>query len=299
MKLSFVIPTYNYARFLQRCLNSVIQQEADDYEIIIVDDGSTDETADIVLEIRHKNPGKEILYLYQQNAGPSVARNKGAAHATGEYLWFLDADDMLLAGSIRRMLTEIDKNPEAWFIFSGYRSVNDQGKKSDHHPTFIGKDRTENFRRYIQKKIEGIATGSAVIKKRAFESMGFPEDIHNNEDMVLYAHLFARYPAVSVPGIVLETYRHSGSLRNNLMRIEETGLKTVERLFDKTLLTPEQMSFRQMYLARRNLSIFRSYYRTGNQKKARAYYHRAIRECPRVIFEWSYLRKYIRCIGRK
>lgn len=299
MKLSFVIPTYNYARFLERCLNSVIHQQADDYEVIIVDDGSTDETADIVSEIRHKNPGKEILYLYQQNAGPSAARNKGAAHATAEYLWFLDADDALLAGSIRRMLTEIDKNPEAWFIFSGYRSVNDQGKKSDHHPTFIGKDRTENFRRYIHKKIEGIATGSAVIKKRAFESMGFPEDIHNNEDMVLYAHLFARYPAVSVPGIVLETYRHSGSLRNNLMRIEETGLKTVERLFDKSLLTPEQMSFRQMYLARRNLSIFRSYYRTGNQRKARDYYHRAIRECPRVIFEWSYLRKYIRCIGRE
>jgi hypothetical protein len=83
------------------------------------------------------------------------------------------------------------------------------------------------------------------------------------------------------------------------MRIEETGLKTVERLFDKSLLTPEQMSFRQMYLARRNLSIFRSYYRTGNQRKARDYYHRAIRECPRVIFEWSYLRKYIRCIGRE
>ncbi len=86
-----------------------------------------------------------------------------------------------------------------------------------------------------------------------------PDGIHNNEDMVLYAHLFARYLAVSVPGIVLETYRHSGSLRNNLMRIKETGLKTVERLFDKTLITPEQMSFRQVYLARLNLSIFRSY----------------------------------------
>ena len=120
MKLSFVIPTYNYARFLERCLNSVIQQEADDYEIIIVDDGSTDETADIVSNIRHKNHSREILYLYQQNAGPSVARNKGAAHATAEYLWFLDADDRLVEGSMRRMFSAIDKNPDACLLFSGY-----------------------------------------------------------------------------------------------------------------------------------------------------------------------------------
>lgn len=299
MKIAFVIPTYNYARFLERCLLSVIQQDADDYEVVIVDDGSTDETSEVVSKVRNQNPNKEILYLYQENAGPSAARNKGAADTRCEYIWFLDADDRLVGGSIRRMFSAIDKNPDACLLFSGYRSVNEQGKKVNHEPTPIGENRTENFRCYILKQIDGLATGSTVVKKSVFESIRFPEGVHNNEDMVFFSHLFARYPVVSFPGILLETYRHKDSLRSNMTRIEETGIKAVDRLFDIDLLTPEQMSLRSMYLTRRYLSIFRSYYRNGNHEEGIRYYHKAIRESPRSLLEWAYMRKYLRCIWKK
>ena len=299
MKIAFVIPTYNYARFLEQCLLSVIQQEADDYEVVIVDDGSTDETSEVVSNIRNKNPDKEIRYLYQENAGPSAARNKGAANTRCQYIWFLDADDRLVEGSVRRMLIAIDKNPDACLLFSGYRSVNEQGKEVNHQPTPIGKNRTENLRRYILKQIEGLATGSSVVKKSVFESIRFPEGVHINEDMVFFAHLFARYPAVSFPGILLETHRHKNSLRNNIRRIEETGIKTVDRLFDINLLTPDQMNLRRMYLTRRYLSIFRSYYRNGNTKEGIRYYHKAIKESPSLSLQWPYMRKYLRCIGKK
>ena len=93
--------------------------------------------------------------------------------------------------------------------------------------------------------------------------------------------------------------QYRDSLRKNITRIEETGIKAVDRLFDINLLTPEQMSLRSMYLTRHYLSIFRSYYRNGNHKEGVRYYHKAIKESPRSLLEWSYMRKYLRCIGKK
>jgi pentatricopeptide repeat protein len=299
MKVSFVIPTYNYANFLERCLLSVLQQDYHNYEVIIVDDGSTDGTSDVVSRIQWKYHSKAISYLYQDNAGPSVARNNGAAKAKGKYIWCLDADDTLIDGAIGRMVKATETHPKAWLLFSGYRSVNEDGKQANHEPTPLGEDQTENFRRYILKKIKGLTPGSALVREKAFETIGFPAGVHNNEDVVFYSHLFACYPAVSIPGIVLVTHRHKGSLRYNMLRIEETGLTSVDRLFDKDLLTPKQMSFRKLYLTRRYLSIFRSYYRNGDFEKARRYYKKAIQESPRFILNWSYLRKYLRSIGKK
>lgn len=294
MRFTFVIPVYNYAHFIGRCIESIIQQDESNYEIIIIDDGSTDDTADVVRKIQRKY-NQTIKYHYQDNAGPSVARNKGIEKSVGEYIWCLDPDDRLINGSIRYMIDGIEKNPDKWFIFSGYRSIRESGKTADQKPSPLSKNPTKNFRSYIKKRIKGLATGSAIINRKVFKVLDFPEGIHNNEDMVLYAHIFAMYPAVSLPGIILETYRHGESLRNNLQRIEETGLKTVDRLFDPSILTVDQMRFRKIYMARRNLSIFRSYYRKGSYSEMSRYYWAAIKGYPLCIFQLSYLRKYLKC----
>jgi glycosyltransferase involved in cell wall biosynthesis len=295
MKFSFVITTYNYAHFLKRCVSSVLEQNFRDCEVIIVDDGSTDDTATEVNHLRQEYSQRQLHYIYQENAGPSAARNKGAVLAGAEYVWCLDADDHLIEGAIERMDRAAAQHPKAWFLFSGYRSVNAQGQVIENYPTVLGQNRTQNFRRYLLNKIRGLTTGSAIIRREAFEFNGYPEGIHNNEDTVFYAHLIARYPTVSVPGLVLETYRHPGSLRRNIQRIQETGLKTVDRLFDPRHLDPEQMDFRAVYLARRSLSLFRSYQREGHLVKARHFYEEAIRQSPRLIVKWPYLWKYLKC----
>ena len=299
MKFTFIIPVYNYAQYLPQCIDSILRQDGSDYEIIIIDDGSIDNTSEVVSKIKEQHPKRKIIYFYQENAGPSAARNKGIENSAGDYIWCIDPDDRLLKDSIKQMIKAIELHPDCRFIFSGYRSVNESGKTVIHEPSILTDDRTENFRRYIQKKITGLATGSAIIEREVYKTVSFPVGIHNNEDMVFYAHLFALYPAISIPGIVLETYRHKKSLRNNMKRIEETGLKTVDRLFDQTFLTAEQMRFRKIYQARRNLSIFRSYYREGNFLKARRYYQTAISEYPVFLMQLSYLSKYIKCIVKK
>jgi glycosyltransferase involved in cell wall biosynthesis len=95
--VSVIIPTYNYGRFLSDCINSVLRQTYRNTEIIIVDDGSSDNTADVVKKFKNT-----IKYLYQDNKGLSAARNTGLRVASGEYIQFLDSDDLLGRDAIEK-----------------------------------------------------------------------------------------------------------------------------------------------------------------------------------------------------
>ena len=90
--VSVIIPTYNTARYVQESINSVLEQDYPSIQLIVIDDGSTDETVDI---IRHY--GERVVLLTQQNQGAAAARNAGLAVAQGEYIAFLDSDDVWLS----------------------------------------------------------------------------------------------------------------------------------------------------------------------------------------------------------
>ncbi|MFM6207508.1 glycosyltransferase family 2 protein, partial [Planktothrix sp.] len=87
-RVSVIIPTYNCDRFLPEAIDSVLMQTYQDYEIIVIDDGSTDQTCQVLESYKHK-----IRYFYQENQGSAVARNLGIKQAQGEFIAFLDADD--------------------------------------------------------------------------------------------------------------------------------------------------------------------------------------------------------------
>jgi len=106
-RVSVIIPTYNYGKFILGAINSVLRQSVLDLEVIIVDDGSTDETSNILDPYRNR-----INYIFQKNAGLSAARNTGIANSTGEFIQFLDADDMLSPNSLGLQLRYLDRHPE-------------------------------------------------------------------------------------------------------------------------------------------------------------------------------------------
>src|SRR6478736_3287941 len=101
MRFSVVIPTYNRASTLPRAIRSVLEQTYADVELVIVDDGSTDDTAEVVGAFADAR----ITYLRQTNRGVSAARNAGAAAATGDFIVFLDSDDQLLPEAVQRYST--------------------------------------------------------------------------------------------------------------------------------------------------------------------------------------------------
>lgn len=107
--ISVIIPCYNYGRFLPDAVNSVLGQKKDGLavEIIVVDDGSTDDTAAVAQGL-----GSSIQYIYQKNQGPSAARNSGIRVARGDYLVFLDADDLLTAGTLASHIENFAAHPE-------------------------------------------------------------------------------------------------------------------------------------------------------------------------------------------
>jgi len=102
-RVSVIIPTYNYAHFLDECLSSVLKQSYKNLEIIVVDDGSIDDTKKVISKY-----GNKINYIYQENSGPSAARNTGINCATGELIQFLDSDDQLHNNSIEERVKIIN-----------------------------------------------------------------------------------------------------------------------------------------------------------------------------------------------
>ena len=94
MKISLIIPVYNKEDFVVRCIDSLINQSYEDIEIIAIDDGSTDDSLKILNELEKKDQRMKVFH--QDNAGVSVARNRGLLEATGDYVYFIDGDDYLI-----------------------------------------------------------------------------------------------------------------------------------------------------------------------------------------------------------
>lgn len=107
MDFSIIIPAYNAEKFITRAVERITEQNYSSYEIIIVDDGSTDRTAEVCEALQSKYA--QVRYLYQQNSGPNVARENGVKVSTGEYILFVDADDLMsnhALAQIREALTD-------------------------------------------------------------------------------------------------------------------------------------------------------------------------------------------------
>jgi glycosyltransferase involved in cell wall biosynthesis len=125
--LSVIIPTYNRAALLRKTLESVFQQTFSDYEIIVVDDGSTDRTENTIEQlVKDKSaPGEMIRYFFQRNQGKSVAVNNGLSHARGEWVAFLDADDLWLPDKIEEQFRTLRQYaPESQACFTDAQFIN-------------------------------------------------------------------------------------------------------------------------------------------------------------------------------
>jgi glycosyltransferase involved in cell wall biosynthesis len=112
MKLSIIIPMYNAGRFIEKCLRSCMAQDipSDDYEVVVIDDGSTDDGASLVEELRDRNGWNNLTVIRRPNGGVSVARNIGIEEASGDYLWYVDSDDWIEEKCLATLLEKAEGN---------------------------------------------------------------------------------------------------------------------------------------------------------------------------------------------
>ncbi|MCP4592618.1 MAG: glycosyltransferase family 2 protein [bacterium] len=130
-RVSVIIPVYNRAPLIGRAIESVIAQSAEDWELIVVDDGSTDETPSVVEDYRSRL-GPRLIHLRRARGGSSAARNTGIDRARGEFIAFLDSDDEFRRNKLARQLELFEQEPGLGFVFSDYAFVDLEGV---HHPS--------------------------------------------------------------------------------------------------------------------------------------------------------------------
>lgn len=160
--ISIIIPTYNRAPILTRAVNSVLRQTYENWELIIVDDCSTDNTEEV---IKKEFDDKRInYYKLDVNKGNAGARNKGVEKATGEYIAFLDSDDEYFPDYLTLAYTKLTTTPETSFLWSGTKTVDINGSSSDS----IWIPRRESFaNQFLYELHVGIGRGF-LIKKNVF-----------------------------------------------------------------------------------------------------------------------------------
>lgn len=134
-KISVIIPLYNKEPIISKTIHSVLHQDYDDFEIVIVDDGSTDMSYEIACKIKNEHEkGSLISIIQQKNAGPGAARNTGVRNALGEWVVFLDADDELLEHALSVFSDIIDKHDDIDIIDANKIILSGESKHLNYHP---------------------------------------------------------------------------------------------------------------------------------------------------------------------
>ena len=196
MTFSVIIPLYNKAPYVYKAIRSVLSQTSTDYELVIMDDGSKDDSYDVALTAIE---GKANCRLYrQQNAGVSMARNKAVALSKGDYLCFLDADDWWAPTFLEEMSKLIDDFPEAGIYGTGYIIVNETKKKTREAPIGVEKGFERGYINYCQVYSNGMYmplwTGAVCIPRLIFEEMnGFKVGLKLGEDFDLWIRVALKY----------------------------------------------------------------------------------------------------------
>jgi len=283
-RLSVIIASYNHQDYIAETLKSLEQQTFQDFEIIVVDDGSTDKTVEVV-----KNFPSRAQIFTQENQGVVTARNRGASLAKGEYICFVDSDDVVLPDRFERQVAALDSDPELGLVFADALIIDSAsrqiGKFSDVYPVVPGDVAEMLAMHYCFTPMITVMVRAEVLKKTGpFEK---PGPISDYMKWIEVAHLSKVYYDPQPLGC---WRRHQTSASKNANKVKSyaktrTALKRILRKY------PRLQAKVGKKIAKR---FSRSYFLTafwlaadGNIKRARKYYCKAVKVYPRSFENWG------------
>ena len=203
-----IVPSYNRAHLIGETILSVVNQTFKDWELIIVDDGSTDNTKEVVEKFMLQNP--RIKYQYQHNAERSAARNYGIRKATGEFICLLDSDDRWLSNHLELIKNTININNNRKAIyFTGLRWCFENGETQDVIFEELGNISPVE---YVIKN--QIAPSTQCFQRELLEKNQFNIKIKVNEDVELNARLANDYPLIRIPIVTVEMLVHEHNTKS-------------------------------------------------------------------------------------
>lgn len=194
--VSVITPTYNRAKYVGNAVSSVLAQTSTDLELIVVDDGSTDNTR---LALEPLLTDERVHYFYQENQGQAHARNFALGQARGDYIAFLDSDDLWEPNKLEKQLAAFDAHPEADIVHGDESIIDEQGSVASLRNM---KRYSGDITRYLLAD-NSVSITTALVKRRCFDEMGgFDTSIGVADDYELWLRFSAWYRFHYEPGIV-------------------------------------------------------------------------------------------------
>ncbi len=225
-KVSVVIPAFNAMKYLPQTVESVLQQTFIDFEVLIIDDGSSDSIRQWVNEVTDLR----VKLISQENQGVSVARNTGIAAAQGEYVAFLDADDLWEQTKLEKQVRCLEDNPTVGLVHTWMAIVDWEGK-----PT--GRVMSSNAEGNVWKQLverNTVACSSVMVRRCCFEVGVFsPRDVCpvDVEDWEMWIRIAARYPFAVIKEPLMRYRQHPNNTSKNWQSIEQAFRLVIEKAF--------------------------------------------------------------------
>lgn len=273
MKLSIIVSNYNNGEFLKKCINSVLEQTFKDYELILIDDGSTDNSNLILKEYQDKDP--RIKIMYEQHKGVSHARNKGIEISTGEFITFIDSDDTIDRSTYEICMKRLAEFPADLVIFS-ILYIN-ENKKNEINFRSLPDNYYDSKEKFICDLIKNggmsIYSNCNKIYKRTFikkEKIYFKEDYHFGEDRLFnYEYLKYANRIITISNRLYSYYlrdRESASSRfipsliDTLIFLHQEKIKWISEDIEKNILKSEFERFKKRDILNEIFYALKHYY---------------------------------------
>jgi glycosyltransferase involved in cell wall biosynthesis len=267
-KISVIIPTYNRAQFIRRAIKSVLLQSFGDYELIVIDDASSDQTQQI---LEHMNDKRIKIIRHEKNKGAPAARNTGIMASKGEYIGFLDDDDEWLPDKLKEQLKLFETSGnEAGLIYSGFYYVSGRNNRILSNITPIKKGNL--YPDLLRRNILGSPT--PLVKRNCFDKAGlFDEKLPSCQDWDMWIRISKYYKFDFVPDALSKVYVHGKQISLDLNAKIEAREKLIEKYRNDLTEDPTVLSY---HLKR--LGVLHCI--SGNSKKGLKYFISSLKLLP-------------------
>ncbi len=264
--VSIVVPTYNCAAFLPSSIGSILAQTYDSYEIIVINDGSTDNTSEVLQPFMQK-----IRYIQlEQNRGGAAARNIGIRSARGKYIAFFDADDLWLPEKLQTDIGYFNRYPDVSMVCSRHINMDEHGKVFDEAP---GKQLPSgNVFSQLFSEQNFVITSSVTVRKEVFEAVGvFDEELVNCQDWDLWLRIAFHFKVAGINKPLVK-YRHNphslSKNRNSVLKYQKVVIEKAYHAFKGGEHGISEALYKKR-LASHYAKVGRYYLRTGDTRRAR------------------------------
>lgn len=227
-KVDVIIPAYNAARYLPTAIESVMAQTFEDWQIVVVDDGSTDNTAEVVAPFLERL-GPKIKYIKQPNAGVSAARNTAIRNSSSELLAMLDADDVWVSNRLSESLGCFEGRPQVGLSYGFNTTIDLEGRIINTYD-----QRQENaegrIAPYLYMRRVDLPCCTVTLRRKCIDEVGmFDETLRITEDRDLWLRIALRYEVALVPKVIAHYRTSPDSLTTNSERMLNAQVQFIEK----------------------------------------------------------------------